>query len=112
MKIRPTENCEFCGEYDSLSHFFANCLISKRVWKEASSIIHKKTGLRFGLDEKRVLFGILKDDTILPCRNQALNIINKIILIGKHTISKFKFERSGSPIVLFEREIWIRDLND
>ena len=42
MKIRPTENCEFCGEYDSLSHFFANSLISKRVWKEASSIIHKK----------------------------------------------------------------------
>ena len=31
MKIRPTENCEFCGEYDSLSHFFANCLIAKRV---------------------------------------------------------------------------------
>ena len=39
MKIRATEKCEFCEESDSKIHFFVNCPIAKKVWKEAVNYI-------------------------------------------------------------------------
>ena len=111
MKIKQTENCDFCGQRDTLIHFFFHCAESRKIWKKAESYVYNKTGVRINFDEKRVIIGILNDDSIHPCTKQSLNIINKVILIGKHTISKFKFDRNGCPIILFEKEIWIRNLD-
>ena len=91
MNIRATEICEFCAECDSLCHFFVNCIIARRVWKEAENYILRFSGKIVRLDEKRVLFGILKDDELYSEMKKSQIIINKIILIGEHTISKFKF---------------------
>ena len=111
MKIRSTENCESCGERDSLSHFFVFCSIAKKIWKEAEMFIYNLTGIKICLDEKRVILGILKDDRISFSTQKALNLINRVILIGKHTISKYKVNNIGNPIIFFEKELWVRNLS-
>ena len=92
---------------DSLIHFFVNCSVARSVWKEAENYVIRFSGKRIILDEKRVIFGILKEDYVCSEAKKTLHIINKIILIGKHTISKFKFLKSGNPIILFENELWM-----
>ena len=111
MKIRQTENCQICGERDSLSHFFAECSIAKTIWKEVELVVYNMLGIKIKLNERRVLLGILKGDDIGICTTKSLDLINRVILIGKHTISKFKVDNSGNPIILLEKELWIRNLS-
>ena len=110
MKIRQTENCQICGERDSLSHFFAECPIAKKIWREVELVIYNLSGIKIKLNEKMVMVGILKGDDIVLCNPKSLDIINRVILIGKHTISKFKVDNSGNPLILLENELWIRNL--
>ena len=111
MKIRQTENCQICGERDSLSHFFVECSIAKTIWKEVELVVYNMLGIKIKLNERRVLLGILKGDDIGICTTKSLDLINRVILIGKHTISKFKVDNSGNPIILLEKELWIRNLS-
>ena len=110
MKIRQTENCQICGERDSLSNFFAECPIAKKIWREVELVIYNLSGIKIKLNEKMVMVGILKGDDIVLCNPKSLDIINRVILIGKHTISKFKVDNSGNPLILLENELWIRNL--
>ena len=87
------------------------CSIARRVWKEVESLILRFAGKRVNLNERRIIFGIMKEDEIYSETKICQNLINKIILIGKHTISKFKFLKSGNPIILLENELWIRNLH-
>ena len=41
MKMRDNENCDMCGERDSLSHCFVQCPSVSEVWKMANFQINK-----------------------------------------------------------------------
>ena len=108
MKKRETENCELCQERDTLSHFFVDCRYVRKVWNEAEKMINTIIGRHLVLDEKAILFGVFCDNPIVG--GEFLRTVNKIILIGKLTISSFKSSKSGNIGVNFENELRLRGL--
>jgi len=109
MKKRHDDKCDFCGEVDTLIHFFVSCDISKVVWEEATKLISAISGKNISLSEKDKIFGILRQD--LTHENNLRLYINHVILVCKRTISKFKYERSGNIRILFESQIRFRGLD-
>ena len=100
--------CEFCGERDTVIHFFVHCPVARDVWKEAEKVIVQLTSKTTDLSDKVIMTGLSSQEATLSKKD--LNTLNYICLIAKHTISKYKFERVGKANILFERELWIRNI--
>ena len=107
MKIKDKEECDFCGERDTIPHFFANCPLSQKLWIEAERKVSSYLGKIIKFEEKIILLGIWCKDYY--CQNE-LRYINRVCLIGKSTISKFKFHKIGNIILSFENELRERGL--
>ena len=110
MKIKDNELCDFCGERDTLLHFFVSCHISKAVWVEAEKLASKICGRSVRLSDRDKIVGILSMDSHFV--NEKRIMINKIILICKRTISKYKYEKVGNIIILLENKLSFRGLLD
>ena len=108
MKMRDNENCDLCGERDSLSHCFVQCPSVSEVWKMAEVYIFKLTNHTFKLDEKTIMVGLFDLNTKLGKKLKL--IVNKVCLIGKFTISKYRVTKTGKITILFEREMRIRNM--
>ena len=109
MKMRDDENCDMCGERDSLSHCFVQCPSVSEVWKMAEVYIFKLTNQTFKLDEKTIMVGLFDLNTKLGKKLKL--IVNKVCLIGKFTISKYRVSKTGKITILFEREMMIRNMS-
>ena len=107
MKLKDQDNCEFCNERDTLIHFFSSCQVSKQLWYEAEKKISSYLGKIFKLSEKIIIFGLLCCESF---SQKDVNYINKVCLIGKLSISKYKFYRTGKIELVFENELRIRGL--
>ena len=107
MKIKVSEECDFCNERDTIIHFFACCPVSKIVWHEAEKKISCCVGKIFKLSEKIIIFGIEGWDNF---SNKDIKFINNVCLVGKMTISKYKFKKSAPIDLMFENELRIRGL--
>ena len=107
MKLKDQDNCEFCNERDTLIHFFSTCQVSKRLWCEAEKKISSYLGKIFKLSEKIIIFGLLCCESF---SQGDVNYINRVCLIGKLSISKYKFYRTGNIELVFENELRIRGL--
>ena len=107
MNLRDSENCVFCGAIDTLTHFFFECPISRDVWEDASKYASCKIGCIIKIEEKHAMLGFLHDNHFCLSDRKYLNLL---VLISKHTISKFKFEPIGKIKILFERELTLRML--
>ena len=107
MKLKEHENCEFCNERDTLIHFFSSCQVSKKLWYEAEKKISSYLGKIFNLSEKMIIFGLLRCESL---SQKDVNYINKVCLVGKLSISKFKFHKTGRIELVFENELRIRGL--
>ena len=108
MKIKDDENCVFCGMTDSLVHFFIECDIANQAWEEAEKLISCYLGKQFKYSEKARLIGNLGVEGKFDSRQRKY--INKINLICKFSISKFKYVKEGNIIHLFERQLAFRDV--
>ena len=108
MKIKDSDKCEWCGVIDTSIHFFFECSIVKVIWKEIEKLIFSKTGHTVHLTAKSVLLGITHNKNY---GKQKSNIINLLILIGKHTISKGKYGKLKNLSIILEHELLIRKLN-
>ena len=106
--MRDNENCDMCGERDSLSHCFVQCPYVSEVWKMAEVYIFKLTNHTFKLDEKIIIVGLFDLNTNLGKKVKL--IVNKVCLIGKFTISKYRVTKTGKITILFEREMRIRNM--
>ena len=108
MKIKSNELCEFCGEVDTINHYFVTCQIAKEVWEVAENIISTKCGRRITLSNRNKVIGILKSDGF-NCK-EIVKCINRLILVCKRTISKFKYEKVGNIKLLLESQLSFRNL--
>ena len=109
MNLRPSDSCIFCdGIRDTLVHFFFQCPTSQDVWIEAAKIISSKIGKIIVIREVDVMLGFLD---AYQFGYEEMKYINSIGLVGKHTISKFKSEPIGKILILFEKELSLRDLS-
>ena len=58
MKIKDKEECDFCGERDTIPHFFAKCPLSQKLWIEAERKVSSYLGKIIKFEEKIILLGI------------------------------------------------------
>ena len=108
MKIKTNDLCEFCGEKDTINHFFVTCQIAKEVWGVAEKIISTKCGRRITLSNRNKVIGILNSDGFKG--KELVKCINRLILVCKRTISKFKYEKVGNIKLFLENQLSFRNL--
>ena len=106
FKIKDTDLCSFCNVTDTVEHFFFQCKAVSTVWKEIEKIILTKTDIRISLCPKTALFGLKNNNG----NKNKIKTINKLILIGKLVISKYKYGKNINLITLLEKEIEFRKL--
>ena len=88
--------------------FFFGCPTLTTLWNYIETLISNIIGSPFSIDLKMALFGILPED--VNARQQTINNANLFILIGKMTISKFRYsKRTPNLITLFEYECTLRE---
>ena len=103
MRLSRTSTCSFCPELDTIEHFFCNCIVCTPLWNLVEGICLKHYGVRLILSETEKLFGYkLETDTYV--------YLNKLILIAKVCISKFKKWNYANLVILFENECHIRNI--
>ena len=108
MKLRNDENCVFCGQRDTISHFFVDCSFINKIWNKAEYYIFCEVGSQIKLDEKTILIGFNNSSSEISA--ECVNFINYICLIAKNTISKAKFYKTKNCEILFEKDIELRKL--
>ena len=109
MKKINDDRCDYCGEVDTLIHFFFKCEVSVIVWNEADNLISSIVGKKVTLTEQNKMFGILTQDCTY--HNNLRMYINHIILVCKYTISKFKYDKFGDIRILLENQLRYRELD-
>ena len=92
--ISENNKCFYCNNIDTLEHHLFNCKSSKNIWNGLETWLYQNLDIRFNLTECEVIFGIPYNNTI------DLQIINFIILLGKHYINKRKTKKE--PLYIFE----------
>ena len=90
LKIKQTNKCEYCNEIDTLEHHFFWCGYSGQFWRKIQkwSKDNLDTSMDFTVCE--ILFGICINN------NDSFNIINFLILLGKHFINRSR--NNGEPL--------------
>ena len=96
----PSENCKYCGLKDFIEHFFVTCKEVKQLWTLIESYVKIKHNTVVVLNECVVLFGYRSSVT----KKDIENDINKLLLVAKLCISKFKYGDYCNLRILFERE--------
>lgn len=99
IRIKEADTCDFCGEVDSLSHFFLKCSGVTSFWESLFQWCEEYLGFAMtGLNDAELLFGIIG-------RGGRLKVINWLILFAKYFIQKRRLFAQGKvPLVAFLRE--------
>ena len=79
----------------------------EKIWKEAENVIFKLTNEVIPLNEKIIMVGLSNDD---PLKKGIKTVVNKVCLIGKFTISKFRAINKGNILIMFEKELLLRKM--
>ena len=108
MKVKNTNECDFCGCEDYIEHVFVHCQKIQPLWIEIEkqlSIILNKT-VKLTICDK--LIGFKRSDNGLSIKET--HFINHAILIGKLTISKFRYGFRFNIKDMLYREANLRNL--
>ena len=105
MRIKNSENCDFCGEKDFIEHMFISCPKLKGFWDKIFSLIFTHTQVKFDLTNSNILLGISCDNGRLK---RQINIANHVILISKFCISKMRYGEIKDIHLLFDIEWCLR----
>ena len=109
MKLREDDLCSFCLEVDTITHFFVSCCVAKKVWEEAEKLISALCGKSVELTETFKLLSILENNVSFS--KELRRHINRIMLVCKKTISKYKYEKVGNIKLLLESQLTFRGLH-
>ena len=107
MGIKNSDTCSDCMLYiDSYSHFFYNCHTLTSFWRYVETLICIVAGENLSLNVTNALFGLTGKDIPNKCRLREANLL---ILLGKLSISKYKYNRKQKNIkLILQFEILIR----
>ena len=106
MKIKETQNCEWCDCKDFPEHFFVECKKIKHLWKEIEIKLKTHCSARIRLKQSDIMLGF--HDSELT--QQQIKFVNIVILVGKLAVSKFKYGKMVDIIFIFEKEMRMRSL--
>ena len=106
MKIKDSQQCDFCGGIDYIEHMFIHCPRLRGYWENVFNVILARINLHVTRSVKNILFGLTKTETQFNVKQ--LRIINHIILIAKMCISKTKANNNINTFMTFENELSAR----
>ena len=106
MKIKDSQQCDFCGGIDYIEHMFIHCPRLRGYWENVFNVILARINLHVTRSVKNILFGLTKTETQFNVKQ--LRIINHIILIAKMCISKTKANNTINTFMTFENELSAR----
>ena len=108
IRIRNTDICEQCSHNvaDTLEHFFATCKTVLVLWKHIENIASAYYSKRIVLTVKDKLLGHRVDEPLAK-----FDLLNKLIMVAKVSISKFKKSAYPNLLFLFELECRLRHYN-
>ena len=106
MKIKETQNCEWCDCQDFPEHFFVECKIIKHLWQEIESKLNTFCNSRIKLKLSDIMLGFHDNELT----QQQVKFVNNVILVGKLAVSKFKYGKMVDIIFIFEKEMRLRSL--
>ena len=109
MKIRTSDKCLYCHNQspDSLEHFFVDCEVVKPIWAEIRALILTHVDVLIPLTAETILTGVSSLSQSSPA---DISLINKVVAIGRLTISKYKFNNMVNSLDLLHKELNIRDV--
>ena len=108
MKIKVTDLCEYCGEIDTLQHFFFECNTLKCLWKDIERRIERITNTYIHLSAHEVIVGLVNKYRF---RKNIIDSLNLLVLVGKATISKVKYRGTKNFLTVFQQELCWRNIN-
>lgn len=96
--------CKYCNQIEFIEHFFASCTVVKPLWAHVQSIYNGVYGKLVHLTTKDIMLGYEHQSF------SEFSFLNKLIIVAKLCISKYKYGEYSNLIVLFDRECRIRKL--
>ncbi len=105
MGIEQDNICKHCAQIDFIDHFFVTCKLVRPLWSHIESIFNSLHGRVIHLTERDILLGI--EDLHLS----TYTVLDKMIVIAKLCISKFKYGDHPNLVHLFNRECRLRHMN-
>lgn len=82
IKVKNSPRCNFCNLYkQDTYHLFFNCLIVKNFWFKVAEWLFSEYQFEMNVEIRVVIFG----------QFDACDLINKVLLYGKHYIYKCKY---------------------
>jgi hypothetical protein len=82
-KIKPTDQCDYCQESDTIEHHLVECKASDNFWKRVFNWWAANIKTWFQVDTYEIIFGIPNERSEI-----IVNQLNYIILLGKYFIYK------------------------
>lgn len=108
LDLADSELCSLCGtDIDFIEHFFYRCDIIKRLWQYIERMVNMEFGTNVKLTEQIVLFGLV-DKSVFKLSKDQLKELNKLIMIAKMCISKFRYGVPIDIVIMFEKETKLR----
>ncbi len=107
MKIENSEKCNFCQAVDLIEHFLAECPYISTLWKKVESIISVRLQKKIELNTSQRMLGYCVQTF------EKHKWINRLIIVAKLCISKYKYGGKFHPnvCVLFEKECYLRHID-
>lgn len=107
MGVRGSRECEWCKTDDVVEHFMAECTMVRSLWQEIENQIAIYTGKRIKLEVSHILFGLVEN---VDLNKHQLKQANLAILVGKMTVSKYKYGQKRNILDIFNTEASMRGL--
>jgi hypothetical protein len=95
LKILNSPNCTFCGQDDTIEHFFHSCNKTNEFWLYTKNWWNRLELFKIdNLKEKDIILGVVNE-------SEAGNILNCIILIAKASIYNNKMNNKEPDLYTF-----------
>ena len=109
MKIKESPFCSHCNNsiVDTIDHFFVSCTKIHLVWREIALDILSFMNLNIHFNAEIILVGA----TDIPnVSRPQLGQLNRVISVGRHSISKYKADPGRTIQDVYRCEADIRNL--
>lgn len=105
-KIKLVENnrCRYCNQIEFIDHFFVHCIAVKDLWLHVQALFNANQGVYLHLSVKDILLGYEHQD------REKYSLLDKLILIAKMCISKFKYGEHPNLQIVFDTECSFRNV--
>ena len=95
FNLRDNENCDFCGNIETISHLLYECNHIRNIWDQLISWLRRIKTDELYTDETSLLLG----------NNKNTLLVNYIFITLKHEVYKFKWKQKEYKLINLKRTL-------